>query len=288
MKKMNLLFIGFLSTVLVSGCSYGPVNYGTGYGGSSSSSSPSSSSSQPASNSNSSAASFSSVASSSGSAASSSMSQGSSSASVKTGTLQQTLVDIQSALKPRTGVVLPHKIVVRTGKFISATAKNTATGYTVSFKQTNSPLKVNDPQLAGAPTVAKFIAAIYPTTTEAGKQISFHKYGATDGRPVNLGHRITGYADAAAGTAGVSWNEGRWTLMALSPTSDAQKGQALAKQVVNYLEVYFLPVPHQYGIIQVYTDNRQDYALWQNGRTVYQLTGTSSAMNLLAATVSVH
>lgn len=281
MKKLTMLFTIVLSVLLIAGCSFGSGS-GSGYGNSSSASSSSdqqqSSSSAAVSSSETNSASS---AAASSSSASSSVNQNTGSENL--GTLPRTLADIRTALKLGSGSHLPGKVSVPAGNYISAIAKNTATGYTVTFKQTNRPLRVNSPQLAGTATVLKFSA----TAVEAGKQISFHKYGASDGRSVSLGHGITGYADAGAGTAGISWNEGRWTLMALSPTADVQKGQALAKQVVDYLEINFLPVPHQYGIIQVYTDNRQDLAIWQDGRTVYQLTGTSSALSLLSATVSV-
>ncbi|WP_010632595.1 hypothetical protein [Sporolactobacillus vineae] len=285
MKKLTMLFTIVLSVLLIAGCSYGS---GTESGYSSAASSASSIQQQIGSSaaaSSSETAGASSAAASSGSVSSSSVNQ--TTGAAKLGTLSRTLADIRIALKPRSGIHLPGKVSVHTGNYISAIAKNTSNGYTVTFKQTNRPLKVNAPQLAGAATVVKFSATVYQTRSEAGKQVSFHKYGKSDGSPVNLGHGLTGYADAGAGTAGISWNEGRWTLMALSPTSDTQKGQALAKQVVNYLESHSLPVPHQYGVIQVYTDSRQNYAFWQDGRTIYQLTGTASALNLLSTAVSV-
>lgn len=207
--------------------------------------------------------------------------------SVEQGSLEQTQQEIRSALKTTAGLKLPQMVPVPKGYYISALAQHTSSGYTVTYKQTARPLKVNDPSLSQARTLVTLKATVYSSDAEAGKQISFHRYGASDGQSTDLGHRITGYMSAGAGTAGVSWNEGRWTLMALSPTPDQVKAISLAKSVVAYLDVYLLPVPHQYGMIKIYTDSRKSLAMWQDGRTVYQLTDAADPMSLVQIAVSV-
>lgn len=205
----------------------------------------------------------------------------------KTGTLQQTLKDIRIVLKDKGLLRLPQQVPVEKGKYISAIVKKLSAGYSITFKQTNTPVAVNDKTLEQAKTLAVVHAQNYASHAEAAKQISYHKFGPTDGETVDLGHNITGYADAGAGTAGISWNEGRWTLAALSPTTDADKGRQLARDSVAYLEQHTLPIPHQYGSIQVYTDNRQSMVRWQDGDTIFELTGINDPLTLLKVAVSM-
>lgn len=207
--------------------------------------------------------------------------------SASQGSFGQTLKEVRAALKTQAKIKLPQTIYASGDKSISALTQGTSSGYTVTFKQTARPVKINDRSLSGATTLATMKAVIYSSDAQAQKQISFHQYGASDGQPVSLGYRITGYTSAGAGTAGISWNEGRWTLMALSPTSDLDKGKVLAKKIVAYLDTYLLPAPNRYGMIQVYTDNRQHLVMWQDGRTVYQLTDVTDPMNLVRIAVSV-
>lgn len=269
MKKLSVILSVLFSAILITGCSQSSSNDNQG----SSSAAQQSSSSQADSSQTSS------------SASSNSGSPSSSTASIKTGTPEQVLKDVRTSLKNHNEVLLPRALTVEKGKYASATVNETSSGYTVSFKQTGQPVKINDSSLGSAQTLATFKSTTYASSSEAAKQISFHKYGKSDGSSVNLGHKITGYADAGAGTAGISWNEGRWTLMALSPTSDAPKGIALAKKVVSYLEIHSLPIPHQYGTIQVYTDSRQNYVMWQEGKTIYELTGINDPLKLLSIAV---
>jgi hypothetical protein len=206
----------------------------------------------------------------------------------KTGTLQQTLKDIQTVLKDKGKLRLPQQVPVDKGKYISAIVKKLSSGYSITFKQTNSPVAVNDKTLTHAKTRAIVNAQNYASRAEAAKQIAYHKYGPTDGAAVDLGYTITGYADAGAGTAGISWNEGRWTLAVLSPTSDADKGRQLSRDIVAYLEQHALPIPHQYGTIQVYTDNRQSMVRWQDGDTIFEFTGINDPLRLLKVAVSIN
>ncbi|GGL49814.1 hypothetical protein [Sporolactobacillus putidus] len=272
MKKLSVLITVVLAVFLIAGCAH----YTTGSYGSSSGAGKSSASRNNEQSSK-----------TSSSTADQKTQAGSGTASVNQGSFEQTQQEIRAALKTAANVKLPQLVPVSGGYDISAQAQGTSSGYTVTYKQTARPVKVNDPSLSQAETLVTLKAVTYSNDAEAGGQITFHQYGASDGQPVDLGHRITGYEAAGAGTAGVSWNEGRWTLMALSPTSDQEKGISLAKNIVAYLDTYLLPVPHQYGLIQVYTDNRKSQVMWQDGRTVYQLTDVTDPMSLVQIAVSV-
>lgn len=204
-------------------------------------------------------------------------------------TPEQVIQNVRKQLKTTLVVKLPHALPLAAGKHLTALTTSAANSYTVTFFQTTKPVAINDPSLKKGTGVkiAVIAATGYASSDQAENKIGFEKLDQSSGEPVNLGHKITGYADAGAGTAGVSWNEGRWLLMALSPTSQASQGRALAKQTVNFLETHTLPIPHQYGAVKVYTDNRENYVQWQDNRTVYTLNGIKTPADLLKAATSI-
>jgi opacity protein-like surface antigen len=205
----------------------------------------------------------------------------------KLGSLNQTLQAIQKQLSDQKQLSLPSDVPIEVGKYHSAVVNEQASGYSVTFKQTNTPAAVNDPSLAHAKTIAAIRARTFQNKNDAAKQISHNTFSASDGKAVDLGHGITGYADAGAGTAGISWNEGRWTLASLSPTSNAEEGVDLARELVAYLEQHSLPIPHQYGTVQVYTDKRQSSVRWQSGTTIFELTGAKTPLTLIKIACSI-
>ncbi|WP_152080528.1 hypothetical protein [Sporolactobacillus terrae] len=205
----------------------------------------------------------------------------------KLGSLNQTLQAIQKQLNDQKQLFLPDYVPIEDGKYRSAVVTEQASDYSVTFKQTNTPAAVNDPSLAHAKTIAAIRARTFQNKNDAAKQISHNTFSASDGKAVELGHGITGYADAGAGTAGISWNEGRWTLASLSPTSDAADGTDLAREIVAYLEQHRLPIPHQYGTVQVYTDKRQSIVRWQAGAAMLELTGTIPPLTLIKIACSI-
>lgn len=207
----------------------------------------------------------------------------------KVQTPEQVIQSVQKKLKTKLTVKLPHTLPLAAGKYLTALPTSAADSYTVTFFQTAKPVAINDPSLKkGTGTkIAVIKATGYTSSSQAKSQIGFEKLDQSSGELVDLGHKITGYADAGAGTAGISWNEGRWLLMALSPTSQASQGRTLAKQTVNFLETHTLPIPHQYGAVKVYTDDRDSYVQWQENQTVYMLNGIKTPADLLKAATSV-
>lgn len=112
------------------------------------------------------------------------------------------------------------------------------------------------------------------------------------GYPVYLGHNIIGYGDAGAGTQGISWHEGRWTIEVLSPIDESllgsKDGIPTAKKIVAYLDKHRLPVPKKYGMIQLYTDSRQSNIQWQKGNHIYHLYSHSSPIDFVKLAVSLN
>jgi hypothetical protein len=129
------------------------------------------------------------------------------------------------------------------------------------------------------------------TTTYATKNSKVNFVKAKGYGKIDLGYGIAGYEDAGAGTQGITWNEGRWTIEVLSPldkeVDGSGRGLATAKKIVDYLEKHRLPVPHKYGFIQVYTDGRSDYVSWQNNKKVNKIQGTYDNMKLIKALCKV-
>ncbi|MCO7126843.1 hypothetical protein NIE88_13810 [Sporolactobacillus shoreicorticis] len=277
MKKIVIIVACLLVFSLINGCSQGSGDGSTSVHQSSSSQADSSSSK---------AGSSSSVQDKNNSSTAPKNKTEEKQSSEKIGTLKKTLADVRLLLKKHTPLLLPQKLPIENGSYVSAVVKNQASEFTITFKQTGTPLKVNDKALSKAKTIATMTRQIYSNESEAAKQMTYHQYGSSDGEAVPLGHQITGYADAGAGTAGISWNEGRWTLASLSPTSESAKGQQLARFIVDYLEEHALPVPRQYGQIQAYTDNRQSMIRWQDRKSIYELTG-NDPMVLLEIAVSI-
>ncbi|MFT8871251.1 MAG: hypothetical protein ABF868_03055 [Sporolactobacillus sp.] len=202
------------------------------------------------------------------------------------GSATDVLSAVQEALQGTPNLRLPSAVPVASGFYLSAQTQTTSDGYVVIFKQTNQPITLNDASLASAHTIASFRAKTYADEADAAKQMNYYRYDSSDGRAIDLGSEITGYADAGAGTAGISWNEGRWMLEVLSPTADSDRGETLAKNVVRFLQQQSLPAPHTYGSIQMYTDSRQDTLSWQDGQTIYSVTDTTSPFTMLTVAAS--
>ncbi|MCI1858244.1 MAG: hypothetical protein LKI80_08800 [Sporolactobacillus sp.] len=274
MKKISAIFCALLCVLLIGGCSFGGSQQNR-----QSHPSDHSSSAQAEQNSSSEADSSSSADTPSASSTSSSAEKNASAADL--------LAQIRGRLKGRDDLRLPRTVPVAGGHYLSAQVHSRTNGYTVTFKQTDRVRPLNDAALNQAETVVSIKAITYENHAAAEKQLNYHKYSSSDGSPVDLGYHITGYRDAGAGTAGISWNEGRWSLAVLSPTADADKGVALAKQVVKKLETIALPAPQRYGRVQLYTDDNQDFVSWQNGKTIYTLTDTADSSTLLSIAATV-
>ncbi|KRL02456.1 hypothetical protein [Liquorilactobacillus capillatus] len=135
----------------------------------------------------------------------------------------------------------------------------------------------NDNSLAQETPYAEFSQKNYATTEAAAQQIDHRTAADFNGLPpVDLGHNIQGYLDAGAGQRYLSWNEGNWSLVIHAPAAQEQQLKNLAKQTVNLLEKYALPVPRLYGQVYFEVENqagqRDQVITWQDEKTVYKLS----------------
>lgn len=186
---------------------------------------------------------------------------------------------------------LPNKLPLEKGKHLTAVTKNDDTSYQVVFYESDKPIPINNEKLknneAAADTIATIHAKKYDTKAEADEEISFEQFDENGGREVDLGHEITGYQDAGAGSAYTGWNEGRWVLATHAQTSEGDKGTDLAKDAVAYLEDSTLPIPESHGYAHLDVDQKDNRILWEEGTTVYTIDQVKDPMDALEIAVNV-
>ncbi len=113
---------------------------------------------------------------------------------------------------------------------------------------------------------------------------------------VDLGHGIEGFIEGAAGHQYVTWNEGNW-YFELDFPSDPQyavegyeKGEDMAKTIVDYLEGNMLLPPDARGVVKIraFADDPETLIQWQEGTTVYKMNGeTPDPIDTLQIAVDV-
>ncbi|UOQ86916.1 hypothetical protein [Gracilibacillus salinarum] len=132
----------------------------------------------------------------------------------------------------------------------------------------------NDQQDDGMEPVEE---ADYPSEQEALDVLD--TYQEVEQTNTDLGHGMKGFTEGAAGHQYVSWNEGNWYIRVDFPSDPAnaienyENGEALAKEVVNYLEEHYLPAPDRRGTIVIngFSQHPETTIKWQEGSTVYTI-----------------
>ena len=109
----------------------------------------------------------------------------------------------------------------------------------------------------------------HPSAEAAAEEIDQTVF--KDGKKVDLGHGITGYQDAGAGSLYTSWNEGRWAIITRSATQKSKENLTAAKDTVDFLEEHMMPVPKQYGQLHIDAEQKGSMAKWQKQTYVYTL-----------------
>lgn len=179
--------------------------------------------------------------------------------------------DFQSIIPSDWGIKLPTDFPVTKGKHVTAIASSTQNKATFTFYNTDKQLEINDPKIKETgQLVGKLVITQYKTEKAASEEIDQTVF--TDGKAVDLGHGITGYQDAGAGSLFTSWNEGRWAIIARSTTEKSEESLATAKETVEFLETHMMPVPKKYGQLHVDANATGSLAKWQKQKFVYTLT----------------
>lgn len=132
----------------------------------------------------------------------------------------------------------------------------------------------------------------YSTEQEAINAIeNYYKVEYTN---LDLGHEIMASRDGAAGHQYIIWNEGKWLIELNFPTDpeyaikEYESAEALAKEIVAYLEEHFLPAPDERGKIQIdgWREHPETIIQWQKGNKVYEIQqNTSNPIEVLKIAV---
>jgi len=198
---------------------------------------------------------------------------------------EEALQAIREQLKTDLPKQLPGELPLKYGRNLTATTTSKDNSYEVVFYETDPPVPVNDPALPNqrkdARQIAKLKVTRYKSQETAQEQIGYEIFSKSGGKKIDLGHKITGYQDAGAGSSFISWNEGRWALSVRNQTDQAIEGEKLAKEAVQYLEDHRIPAPQRYGYIRMEPKSASSSAIWQHQNTVYELTEVDESMNVL-------
>ncbi|WLV25322.1 hypothetical protein QR721_03580 [Aciduricibacillus chroicocephali] len=199
----------------------------------------------------------------------------------------QVLQAIKKDLKTKIPIKLPTQLPVDEGKHLTAITSSGDTSYQIQFYETDTPVAVNDPSVPGkrkdAVKIADMQVKKFDSVKKAQEQIGYQNYSKIGGKKMDLGHGVSGYRDAGAGSANIGWNEGRWDLVSRARTNNAKAGEQLALKTVDYLEKHTLPAPNKYGSFHLDAEDKgTSWVLWQDGDTVYNFNKVDDPMNLLA------
>lgn len=212
----------------------------------------------------------------------------------------QTTDDVIGSVKEQLkmeNAILPASFPLKEGTHLSASIEEDKTdSYQVTFYQTNEVVPVNDPSLTpdgDAPVVAVFKAHI--KTAADNDQELFPPMSVDDEIPaemaIDLGHDIKGMGEGAAGHKYLSWKEGNWILQISSVSEDQMDDQAVARQMVDYLESHYLPAPHDDGRIKVHYrqggNEVENDIYWEDGERIYELQTKKVPLEALEMAVSI-
>lgn len=181
----------------------------------------------------------------------------------------------------------PDPATISGGKEIGIVASEEQGILKVSYYEVNEETPFNDPALKNQTPVSEFQRQAFDS-----KETAQNEVGQTfdpNGQQVDLGHNITGYRSAGAGSSFIMWKEGNWSLAVRANNLEEEDPVPLAKQTVEYLEGAFLPVPHDAGQISLRVakgDLQSNSVVWQNNQTVYKIMNADS-MSALKMAVSM-
>lgn len=169
---------------------------------------------------------------------------------------------------------LPQKILTATDShFLSAATTKEESQWAINYYAEEQAIPFNNAQLNDLDPIARFTKTTYATEDEAQGAVNYVPV-ETSGQPVDLGHQITGYQDAGAGSVFLSWQEGNWSLNIHGINLDGEDPLPLAKELVELLEEEALPAPKIKGQINLRVSNTDkqlsaNTVTWQEGDVVY-------------------
>lgn len=182
-----------------------------------------------------------------------------------------TTANFQSIIPSNWAVKMPTDFPVTKGRYLTAITTANNNVITFNFYETPTQLAINNKNIKQNGTyIGQLTITKYASKKLASVEIDQSVFN--QGEAVDLGHGITGYQDAGAGSLFTSWNEGRWAIMARSLTEKANESLAIAKETVEFLETHTLPIPKEYGDLHVDAEQSGTLAKWQKENYLYSVT----------------
>lgn len=183
---------------------------------------------------------------------------------------------------------LPRYVPVSNGKYLTSTAVMDRNITTIMYYESDKKLALNDPAiLSDAQPIARLQIEKFQTKEEANEQIAFENYKEYGGQEVDLGFDVTGYQEATAKSFWTNWNEDRWAITTHTEVINRETSLAVAKEIVEFLQVSSLPTPISHGRIYLDFYTESSRIVWQNGLEVYTLDEVSEPMDLLKIVSSI-
>ncbi|MBS4210074.1 hypothetical protein [Bacillus sp. FJAT-50079] len=206
-------------------------------------------------------------------------------------TQEEVIQETEKQLKTGMPVKLPKTIVVSDGKYLTAKTSSDSDQYVVMFFETDQPVPINNDELENMKVnIATLKGTKYESEEKAAEQVNYENHAEVGGQKIDLGNGITGYAEGAAGSQYIGWNEGRWSIVVRGQTEQGEHVADEAKKVVQYLEEHTLPVPHEHGAAMLdVTENNEEHVqriVWQEGEIVYEIEAVRSALEALDLAVA--
>lgn len=150
-------------------------------------------------------------------------------------------------------------------KLKAENASGTRQNYQVNYKATDDQS-------------ATYQKTTYGTTSAAKQQVDY--VGQSDGATVKLNSDTKAVVQGTMGHTYVHWNQGDWSVTAVTSNADATgTPKQFAKQVNQQLSKASLPKKADTGAITVYSqneDNETNSVTWQDGKQVYKVSGTAA------------
>lgn len=212
-------------------------------------------------------------------------------------TIDQVIDTVKNQLETQVVIRLPTSIPLSNPNlYVSAATVSDATSYHVIFFESKEPIPINNNAL-NDPNQASQIVTIsalrYPSVSEANVAVGYQKADAgyeNGAGGIDLGHGLTGYENAGAGSQFIGWNEGNWYIDVRSSLANTtQPGRQMATKIVEKLEKELLPAPNSVGKIQAdVTDNKpnQTSIVWQEEDSVYTIESSIDVLSTIGIATS--
>lgn len=202
-------------------------------------------------------------------------------------TPQQDIHDQREQIKSQLqqDILLPNPTVTK-GNYLATTVSDNGHVAQITYYESGTPYVVNDDAI---PTEAKLLARLEVTSfaseAEVTELVGHQDYKQAGGQPIQLNKAITAYQDAGAGSVFTSWNESNWAMTVRALTANSEKGVALAKEIVDYLDTHLLPPPVVGSLHADAEGGDSQMISWQMDSQLYTVEG-DDIMTLLAVVTS--